>query len=58
MSAEQDVGKLQESKTRMEMLIRYFQQTGNKEAEFVEELEDRLRAVRGALGVRKPASAC
>ena len=38
------------------MLIRYFQQIGAKEAEFVEELEDRLRAVYMALSLRKPAS--
>lgn len=58
MIAEQELGKLQDVKARVEMLIRYFRNTGTTEAELVEDLEERLRGVCDALRGRTSASAC
>ncbi len=49
MVAEQNVVKLRERKIRIEMLISYYRQMGERERGFAEELEHRLRAVKEAL---------
>ena len=58
MSAEQEFNRLQEIKARVEMLIRYFRESGNREAELVKELEERLGALRDSSRARMSMSAC
>ena len=50
MVPEQDVMRLKEAKRRMEMLISYYRELGEKDHAFVQDLEVRLRGVASALG--------
>ena len=49
MVAEQNTPRLQELKSRMEMLISYYRSMGEEQMGYVQELELRLRSVTDAM---------